>query len=130
MKEALRPQWGLGLIALSIGDAGDAFATLSAVRTELHDHAMAHDEALVTLDMMDAMLALGMTGEIRALAAELVDRFTNLGIIAGAVAALAYLKESADNGSVTIDTTSYVRGFLTRLEVERNATFTPPAIEI
>jgi hypothetical protein len=87
---------------------------------------MLTDEALVALDMMDTLHLLARDGEIVVLAAEIIQTFTNAGMLTSALTAFAYLREAAARGAVTPRLTKHVRGFLSDLERQPALLFCPP----
>jgi hypothetical protein len=87
---------------------------------------MVTDAALVGLDIADALLALGKTGQIVELATRLFSVFTNAGMLTGALTAIAYLKEAATAGTLTPDGVQAVRSFVRRAERQPALLFVPP----
>jgi hypothetical protein len=87
---------------------------------------MVTDAALVGLDIMEALLAVGKPRRIVALAQHLFSVFTQAGMITGALAALAYLKEAAASGSLTTAGIQDVRAFLRKAERQPSLQFVPP----
>jgi tetratricopeptide (TPR) repeat protein len=124
--EALRPEWGLALVTLASGRHEDALARLSELRAEFHRRGMLSDEALVALDMMDALHALDRDRVIITIAAQLIQSFASAGMLTSALAAFAFLKEAAGRGTVTPTVTKYIRRFLSRLERQPALLFLPP----
>ncbi|HEV8434476.1 MAG TPA: hypothetical protein VGR95_13760 [Thermoanaerobaculia bacterium] len=124
--EALRPEWGLALVTLASGRHADALARLSELRDDFHQHGMLSDEALVALDMMDALHALNRDRVIITVAGQLIQTFTAAGMLTSALAAFAFLKEAAGRGTVTPTVTNYVRRFLSHLERQPALLFSPP----
>jgi tetratricopeptide (TPR) repeat protein len=124
--EAARPEWGLALVVLASGKPADALKRFRAVREQFHNRAMASDEALVVLDMMDALHALDQGPEIVTLASEVLQAFTEAGMLTSALTAFAYLKEASRRGAVKPRQVEYVRQFLGRLEREPALAFLPP----
>jgi tetratricopeptide (TPR) repeat protein len=124
--EAARPEWGLALVVLASGKPADALKRFGAVREQFHKRAMAGDEALVVLDMMDALYALDRGPEIVTLASEVLQAFAEAGMLTSALTAFAYLKEASRRGAVKPRQVEYVRQFLGRLEREPALSFLPP----
>jgi tetratricopeptide (TPR) repeat protein len=124
--EALRPEWGFALVVLGSGKPSDALARLREVREEFRRREMLSDEALVSLDMMDALHALGRDDEVVALASETIESFTRAGMLTSALTAFAYLKEAAAHGTATPKTIQHVRQFVSRLQREPALLFCPP----
>jgi tetratricopeptide (TPR) repeat protein len=128
--EALRPEWGLALVLSASGKHTEALARLGELRDEFHRRGMLSDEALVSLDMMDALHALDRDRTIVAVAGQLIQTFTTAGMLTSALAAFAYLKEAAARGAVTPLITGHVRRFLSRLERQPDLLFLPPEEKI
>ncbi len=123
--EALRPQWGFALVTLGSGKAAEALARFDEVRNGFRERKMLSDEALVSLDMMDALAALGRDAEIVAFAGEIIESFTGAGMLTSALTAFAYLKEAATRGTATPQLIEHVRQFVTRLQREPALLFCP-----
>jgi len=124
--EALRPEWGFALVVLGSGKPGEALARLHDVREDFRRRQMLGDEALVSLDMMDALHELGRDREIVALGSEIIVSFTRAGMLTSALTAFAYLKEAAARGSAIPQAIQHVRQFITRLQREPALLFCPP----
>ena len=125
--EALRPQWGLALVVLASGKPAEALARFAAVREDFHESKMLSDEALISLDIMDALHALSRDRENVAIASDIIQTFTRAGMLTSALTAFAYLREAAARGPVTPTMTRHVRQFLKRLECEPALLFRPPS---
>jgi tetratricopeptide (TPR) repeat protein len=123
--EILRPEWGFALVVLASGKSADALTRFAAVREQFHQREMFSTEALVALDMMDALHALGNQREIMTLSAEILHTFTRAGMLTSALTAFAYLKEAARSGRVTVRSIEHVRQFVSRLEREPALLFLP-----
>lgn len=124
--EALRPEWGFVLVVLASGKADEALKRFCDVREKFRSRAMLSDEALVALDMMDALHALGRSAEIALLASEIIESFTDAGMLTSALAAFAYLKEAASGDDAQPQAIQHVRRFISRLEREPALIFRPP----
>ncbi|HEX3581728.1 MAG TPA: tetratricopeptide repeat protein [Thermoanaerobaculia bacterium] len=124
--EVLRPEWGMALVVLASDQPAEALRRLDRVRAAFHTRSMLTDEALVSLDMMDALHALARDSEIVALATQIIQTFTRAGMLTSALTAFAYLKEAATRGAVTPRLTKHVRDFLSDLERQPALLFCPP----
>jgi tetratricopeptide (TPR) repeat protein len=122
--EAGRPAWGEALVELASGNAAEALKHFDRLRADFHRRAMLADEALVALDSMDALYALGRRTEIRLLATEIMLTFTAAGMLNSALAAFGYLRDAARN--ITPPRIDYVRRFIRSLEREPSLLFIPP----
>jgi tetratricopeptide (TPR) repeat protein len=128
--EGLRPQWGLALVLLRSGNAVGALARLKELRSAFQRHGMLSDEALITLDVIDALHCLRRDVEGAEAAREVMHSFTRAGMLTSALSAFAYLKEAAQHGIVAPQLTRHVRSFLGRLEREPALLFRPPGEKI
>jgi tetratricopeptide (TPR) repeat protein len=123
--EVLRPEWGLGLVVLASAKPAEALVRFGEVRDQFHRRSMVADEALISLDMMDALHALRRDREIAAIASGTIQTFMRAGMLTSALTAFAYLKEAAHRGEVAPQLTQHVRQFLSRLEREPTLLFHP-----
>lgn len=124
--EVTKTRWGIASLVLRGGNWTEALRRLRAVRAEFVELQMLIDEALVVLDMMDALLALARPQEIVVIAGELVERFMKAGMLTSALTAFAYLREAAEAGRVTARVIEHVRQFIRRVELEPSLLFAPP----
>jgi len=124
--EALKPEWGLALVVLASGKPDDALVSLFNLRQNFRQRGMLSDEALVCLDMIDALHALGRDVEIAAVASEIIESFTRSGMLTSALTAFGYLKKAAARGAATPRIIQYVRQFLSILQHEPALLFRPP----
>jgi hypothetical protein len=96
------------------------------VRTVFRENNLTNDGALVTLDIIESLVASGNTAEIVPLAADLIETFLASGKVSGALTAAAYLKEAAATHRLTSAAIHHVRVFLNRAERRPNLVFLPP----
>ncbi len=123
--EVTRAEWGFALVMLSSGKPAEALTLFQPVRVAFHDREMVTEEALVALDMMDAHCALNDKSEIVTLASEIIQTFTEIGMLTSALMAFAYLKEAARRGTVEPRQVEHVRQFLSRLQRDPAHLFLP-----
>lgn len=121
--EVTRTDWGLGLVLAGEQRSEEAVNVLELVRGRLTGAGLLTDAALVTLDMMDSLHALGRNHEIASEAAAIIKVFTNAGMLTSAMTAFAYLRDSR---AVTRREIEHVRRFLYRLDREPLLPFAPP----
>ncbi|HEX7830685.1 MAG TPA: tetratricopeptide repeat protein [Thermoanaerobaculia bacterium] len=129
--DRVRTRWNLGSLRIAAGNIEDGMARLREVRDEFDRLGMRSDAALVTLDLVEALLASGTpsrVAEAAALAASLVTNFTSVGMTGSALTALAFLRESFDAGNATPQLVRHVRDFLESRPDQRNAQFVPPPL--
>jgi tetratricopeptide (TPR) repeat protein len=123
--EVTRTEWGFALIVLASGRPADALARLTLLRTDFHRRQMLADEALIAIDMMDALHLVDDPPAIVALAGELMQTFTEAGMLTSALTAFAYLRDAARRRTLRPTMTAHVRDFLRRLEHEPGLLFVP-----
>ena len=124
--DRLTTEWGIATVLLRAGKRSDAIRRLRDVAAEFEVRGMVTDAALVNVDIADGLLALGHTHEIVKLAARMFRVFTDAGMLTGALTALAYIKEAAATGTLTLDDLQAVRVFLRRAERQPELLFVPP----
>ena len=122
--EKVRARWTLGRMQLAAGDLPGGLARLRQTRSEFEALGLTSDAALVTLDIVEALLAAGDAREVPMLCSALVESFTNAGLTGSALTALAYLRESVAVGSATPQLVQHVRQFLEALPQTDH--FVPP----
>jgi tetratricopeptide (TPR) repeat protein len=127
--ELIRTQWGIAHVLLHGGKQNEAIRRLRDVAAEFEKLGMITDAALVRLDLVDALLAIGQTRQIVDVATRLFRVFTAAGMLTGALTALAYLREVASAGTLTPDDVQSVRSFLRRAERQPALLFVPPPSE-
>jgi tetratricopeptide (TPR) repeat protein len=124
--EAIRPAWGFALVILASGKPHEALRQLRDARQDFQRQGMLTDSALVALDICEAFHALNRDADIIELATEMIGIFTTAGMLTSAIAAFAYLKESAERGRLKQSSIEHVRKFMSRLEREPALLFCPP----
>jgi len=111
-----RVLWLEGVVAAGLGQPDEAKAKLEQVRRDLARREIAYDCALVTLDLAVVLLAENRTGEVRALAADLVWIFRAQQVSENALAALRLFSEAARREIATIGLARRIRRFLYRAQ--------------
>jgi tetratricopeptide (TPR) repeat protein len=124
--EAARARWSLGCLALEGGNTAEAERRLRAASTEFDQLRMTSDAALVLLDLMEALLVLGRSDEVRDVGSQLVARFTAAGMRPAALTAAGYLREAAVAETLTPKAVRHVRDFLRKAESDRTLVFLAP----
>jgi len=124
--ERISAEWGIATVLLRAGKTQEAIWRLRDAAAEFEACGMVTDAALVSLDIAEGLLALGRAREIVKLAARMFRVFTDAGMLTGALAALAYIKEAAAAGTLTSDDVQAVRVFLRRAERQPELLFVPP----
>lgn len=125
-RERLATEWGLARVVLHGGDRPEAIRRLHAAASELETRAMITDAALVRLDIVEALLAAGDTKEVAEIAARLFRVFRNAGMMTGALTAIAYLREAAAAGNLSVADVRAVRTYLRRSNRQPELLFEPP----
>ncbi|HEY6137554.1 MAG TPA: hypothetical protein VI670_07295 [Thermoanaerobaculia bacterium] len=124
--ERLGTEWGIAEVLLHGGKRHEAIRRLRDVSAEFERRGQVTEAALVGLDIVDGLLAMGHASQIVDLAGRLFRVFTDAGMLKGALTAMAYLKEAAASGTLTAEDVSVVRGFLRRAARQPNLLFLPP----
>lgn len=125
-RDRLAAEWGLARVVLHGGDRSEAIRRLRAVAAEFEKRSMMTDAALVRLDVVEALLAVGETKQIVDIARRLFRVFKNAGMITGALTAIAYLEDAAAAGKLTPAGVSAVRTYLRRSGTQPELVFEPP----
>jgi tetratricopeptide (TPR) repeat protein len=124
--ERISADWGFARVLLRAGKTHEAIRRLRDAAAEFEARGIVTDAALVSLDIADGLLALGQTYEIVKLAARMFRVFTDAGMLTGALAALAYVKETAAKRTLTPQTLQAVRTFLRRSRRQPELLFERP----
>jgi tetratricopeptide (TPR) repeat protein len=124
--ECLSAEWGIAQVLSGSGKFVEALGRLRPIAERFERLGMGLEAALVDLDIADALLALGKAREIAALASHVFEVFTQLGIVSGALTAVAYLKEAATSGRVTVSQVRAVRAFLREVQRRPEVIFVSP----
>ena len=122
--EKIRTRWTLGTLLMKTGRVTDGIHRLHDARREFESLGATTDAALVTLDIVEALLATGRPREAADLCAGLVESFTSSGMTGNALTALAFLREAVAAGSATPLLVKHVRTYLEERREERP--FLPP----
>jgi tetratricopeptide (TPR) repeat protein len=122
-------EWGIARVVLHGRKYEEAIRRLRDVATEFERLQMLTNAALVGLDIVEALLALGQTRRIVALAQHLAVVFTQAGKLTGALSAMAYLKEAAATHTLAVSHLREIRTFLRKAELQPNLQFLRPTSE-
>lgn len=123
--EKIRTRWNLGSLLVKTGRVEEGIARLHDARREFERLGATTDAALVTLDIVEALLALERRREAGELCAGLVESFTGIGMTGSALTALAFLGEAVSTGSATPILVRHVRTYLEQ-RGEAASPFLPP----
>ena len=124
--EKIRTRWSLARLQLRAGQWDSGIARLRETKQEFEAIGLTSDAALVTLDLVEALLARGAKGEIAQLCSGLVESFVRVGMTGNALTALAFLREAGAMGSITPILIRHVRNYLERLPDAAERPFEPP----
>lgn len=110
--DRVRLRWAEGGLAHELGHFEEAEAAYREVGEEFLEQGMFHNAALVGLDLARLLLEQGRTGELKALAVELVTAFEAREIHREAAAALVLFQRACDEERLTLDLVARVAGLL------------------
>jgi tetratricopeptide (TPR) repeat protein len=125
-RERLLTEWGIARVIFHGGKLKEAIHRLRGIVAEFEKLGMASYAAYVGLDIAEGLLALNRPTEIMELAQRLFSTFTKVGMLTGALSALAYLKEAARTNRLTPQDLAVIRTFLRRAERHPFLEFMPP----
>jgi len=100
--DLIRFKWLEGQIAVDTGRLRDAEVLFLEVKQFFVDKGMAHDVALVSLDLALVYLRQGRIGELKTLAAEMLTIFRSLRVHQETLAALAFCRKSLEVEQMTV----------------------------
>lgn len=126
--EVISARWGLGRLLVSTGQLEDGIDRLRQAERELLKVGTEGDAALVSLEIAEALLAIGRPDEVPAICRRLVERFVRTGSQKRAVTALAFLKEAAETGTATTELVRHVRNYVEALPRQPELLFLPPPL--
>lgn len=124
--ERVATEWGVARVFMKSGRLQDAIDRLRRVQGEFEKRALATDAALVGLDIAECLLAMGRTRPIVPLAKHIFRVFKDAGMLTGALAAIAYMREAATSNILTAADLDDLRRFLRRAERQPSLVFAPP----
>ncbi|HYI07612.1 MAG TPA: tetratricopeptide repeat protein [Thermoanaerobaculia bacterium] len=119
-------EWGMARVVLHSGRSAEAIRRLRDVAAGLERRGLVTDAALAGLDIAEALLATGNPRQIVELAQHIFQVLQEAGVLTGALAAVAYLKEAAAAGTLTSEAVKEIRVFLRRAERQPDLRFVPP----
>jgi tetratricopeptide (TPR) repeat protein len=122
---AARARWCIGWVALVAGDYSGAEKRLRASEGEIAALGMVDDVDKVKLHLAEALLMQERFAEVESLAAGLVSRFSDAGLVTGALTAAAFLREAAAARTLTRRQVRHVREYLTQVRENPALLFVP-----
>jgi tetratricopeptide (TPR) repeat protein len=122
----LRARWGLARLPLVRGKPTEALDALRPILEDAFRLSLSVPAAMITLDIAEALFALGRPRDVTAFVRYAVKTFDRSGRADSLLTALAYLKEASRGGEEPQRTLLYLRTFFRRLEREPQLVFLPP----
>lgn len=124
--EKTRTRWAVGAMLVRTGKVDEGIARLHEARREFEQLGASTDAAIVTLDIVEALLLIGQHRDAGQLCAGLVESFTANGMRGHALTALAFLREALATGSATPILVRHVRTYLEQRPDTSGQPFFPP----
>jgi tetratricopeptide (TPR) repeat protein/transcriptional regulator with XRE-family HTH domain len=121
--DLLRTLWLEGWVAAGLGRREEAIAALEHVSREFARRQIPFDAALAGLELAALYLEEGCTGEVRALAEELLAIFKAQEVHRGALAALALFSKAAAKETATVELARRLVEYLYRAQHEPELRF-------
>jgi tetratricopeptide (TPR) repeat protein len=118
-----RCSWLHGLVHAGLGRHEEALAALRQARRTFHEHKLAYDDALVSLDLALVLLEQGRTAEVVTIADEMVWIFKAQEVHREALAALRVFCEAAKREAATVELVRRVERFLRRAQLDPELRF-------
>lgn len=119
-------QWTIARLIFMQGNASEAIYRLRRCIAQFTQASMLTDAAMVAVDVAEILDATGRRSEIPKILAHVVQTFIDAGKLSTALAALAYLKDAATEGSITPRLVAHVRRFVQRAERQPDSVFVRP----
>jgi tetratricopeptide (TPR) repeat protein len=127
--EVTRTHWTIARLLFAEGNASQAIYRLRRTIAEFTEYGILTDAAVVAVDLAEILHATGRLREIPKILSNVVQTFMDAGKLTSALAALAYLKEAATDGTMTNQLVAYVRRFVIHAERQPELLFSPPPPE-
>jgi len=125
----IRTRWNIGSLRIAAGDVREGLVRLREARREFEQIGAHTDAALVTLEIVEALLS---TGERRAareaaeLCSGLAESFAAVGMTGNALTALAFLRQAFESGQATPDLVRHIRQYIETRPDQDGHPFIPP----
>ena len=119
--EVPKVRWSYALLLAAAEQTDEALAELDKVEAELLRVGMNTDAAIAALDIVRLRFERGE--DVTRFCSGLVLRFANAGMTQNAIEALAYVREEARTGRLSLGTIEKVRGYLRELPKRPNLAF-------
>lgn len=124
--DRVRTRWSIGSALAAGGRLDEALPLLRQTRREFDALEMRSCSALVGLEIVELLLAIGQGAEVAAICRAILDDFTRSGMTSRAITALSFLREAVAIGKATPTLVRHVHDFLradSRENSPRIATF-------
>jgi transcriptional regulator with XRE-family HTH domain len=118
-----RVVWLEGKVAAGLGRLVEAEEAFLRVREKAEEKKLGYTYALVSLDLSLVLLQQGRTGEVKALAGEMLAFFESQGIEREALAAVRLFCEAARREAATVELARRVGRFLHRAQLDPGLKF-------
>ena len=125
----IRIRWNIGSLRIAAGDVEEGLVRLHEARREFEQIGAHTDAALVTLEIVEALLSTAdprAAREAAQLCSGLAESFAAVGMTGHALTALAYLRESFETGQATPDLVRHVRQYIETRPDQAGQPFIPP----
>jgi len=125
----IRTRWNIGSLRIAAGDIEEGLLRLREARREFEQIGAHTDAALVTLEIVEALLS---TGERRdamdaaELCAGLADSFAAVGMTGNALTAVGFLRQAFESGQATPDLVRHIRQYIETRPDQEGHPFVPP----
>lgn len=114
-----------GYSLLCAGKPAKAIPILESARVKFEELGMEIEAALAALQLVEALMLAGTTGEVPAICRHLIERFTRAGITGAAMTALAFLRETLATGHASPALVKHVHEFIEIVRMDPERTFAP-----
>lgn len=125
----IRTRWNLGSLRIAAGDVEEGLLRLREARREFEQIGAHTDAALVTLDIVEALLSSGgrrAAHEAAELCSGLAESFAAVGMTGNALTALAFLRQTFETGQATPDLVRHIRQYIETRPDQDGSPFIPP----
>ncbi len=121
--DRIRRDWLLGLVAVGLGQPGDAEVSFLVARDAFVDRGLGFDAAMVSMDLAALYLRAGRVEKVRFLAEAMIPIFQAQDIHREALAALVMFLEAARREAVTLAFVERLSVYLREATVDRDLRF-------
>jgi tetratricopeptide (TPR) repeat protein len=125
----IRTRWNIGTLRIAAGDVDEGLLRLREARREFEQIGAHTDAALVTLEIVEALLWTGERRDAREaadLCSGLAESFAAVGMTGNALTALAFLRQAFETGQATPELVRHIREYIGTRPDQAGHPFTPP----